>query len=109
MQNYRNTPIDFNPSISVNATLSVTGLTFDDGAVLAPDSNGYIKLPYSATLFINTGGDIRVTLLNNELGLVNSTLFKNVQGDFHRIIKGIWTTNSTVTELVLDKRQIINK
>lgn len=105
--NFRNTPVDFNPSKCINATISAAGLTFPDGDILAPNAEGYVELEYSATIFINTGGNIRVTPLNNSGGLINSVLFKNVQGDFHRIIKGIWVNDTTVTEVVLDNRKSI--
>tara|TARA_R110002167_G_scaffold31983_1_gene104399 strand:- start:652 stop:981 length:330 start_codon:yes stop_codon:yes gene_type:complete len=105
--NFRNTPVDFNPSKCINATISAAGLTFPNGDILAPDSEGFVRLKNSATLFINVGGDIRVTPLNNSRGSMNSVLFKNVQGDFHRIIKGIWITDTTVTDIVIDERKVI--
>tara|TARA_R110001606_G_scaffold152783_1_gene293613 strand:- start:321 stop:650 length:330 start_codon:yes stop_codon:yes gene_type:complete len=105
--NFRNTPVDFNPSKCINATISAAGLTFPNGDILAPDSEGFVKLKNSATLFINTAGNIRVTPLSNSRGLINSVLFKNVQGDFHRIIKGIWITDTTVTDIVIDERKVI--
>ena len=105
--NYRNTPIDFNPSRTTNATISAAGLTFPNGTVIAPDAEGCINLDYSATLFINTPGNIRVTTLNDSSGIANSTIFKGVVGDFHRIIKSIWIDDTTVTEIVIDERQYI--
>lgn len=73
--NYRNTPIDFNPSRTTNATISAAGLTFPNGTVIAPDAEGCINLDYSATLFINTSGNIRVTTLNDSPGIANSYNF----------------------------------
>ena len=105
--NFRNTPVDFNPSKCINATISAAGLTFPNGDILAPDVEGFVRLESSATLFINIGGDIRVTPLNNSRGIINSVLFKNVQGDFHRIIKGIWIADTTATDIVLDERETI--
>ena len=113
MENFRNTKTDFQPSRSRRAIISGTTLTFDDGKVInaTTDTSGqtYFKLEHAATLFLNEPGNIRVTPLNNGNGYKNSILFSNVQGDFHRIIKHIWTTDTNITDIILDERSYLNQ
>jgi len=112
MENFRNTKADFQPSRSRRGIISGTTLTFDDGKVInaSTDSSGqqYFKLEHAATLFLNTPGNIRVTPLNNGNGYKNSILFQSVQGDFHRIIKYIWITDTINLDIVFDERSYLN-
>jgi len=104
---FNNTKPDLQPSRSRRGILSGDRITFDDGKEILADDSGAIKLEHSATLFLNHGGDIRVTPMNAGNGLSNSVLFRNVQGDFHRIIKTIWVSGTTVSDIIIDERSFI--
>lgn len=104
---FNNTKPDLQPSRSRRCILSLDRITFDDGKEILADASGAIHLEHSATLFLNEGGDIRVTPMNSSNGLNNSVLFKNVQGDFHRIIKTIWISDTTVSDIIIDERSYI--
>ena len=95
---------DIQPSYAERGiyTLGV-GIQLDSGQLL-PEVGGIVKLPNAATLWLNAGGDLRVVLLNNHLSLKGSVLYKNVQGDFHRIVKAIVATDTTVLDIVIDYR-----
>ena len=111
LESLRNNSVDFNPTLTKGGVITGGILTFNDGTSIAADGNGKIKLPFSATLFINTPGSaIRVTTLQNGNAIGDSVLFKNLLGDFHREIKFIWSTDTTDgIDLIFDVRTDLTK
>lgn len=104
------TPVNFQP-IKYKAGILTpgTGVVFSDGSIIPEDPSGlYVPLPYTATLWLNEAGDIRVIPAGEKMTPRASVLFKNCQGDFHRVIKGIVYANTTITDLVIDYLEPIN-
>lgn len=101
IEGFSGTTVNFQPTRYRGGVISVGGLTFEDGEIIAP-TNGVIILPYTCTMWINTGGDIRVIPASSPPNANSSVLFKGVEGDFHRVIRGIVIADTTVTEVVLD-------
>ena len=106
LNNILNSEVDVQPTRAINGTISSAGITLATGQLL-PAVAGIVKLPNSATLFLNGACNIRVILLNNNLNLRDSVIFKNVQGDFHRPIKAICIPDTTITDIVIDFRENI--
>lgn len=83
--------VDFQPSDAYQ--ISLAEMTFD--------SKGRYKLVKPGTLFINNPGNIRVTLSN--MNDNSSLLFKDVSGDFHRLVKFIWQSGTTADDFIIDQ------
>jgi len=110
IRGFSGTPVNFQPTRCEGGTISGIGLTLESGQIYPVDSTGlFIPLPYNCTMWINTGGNIRVIPASNIMHPRGSVLFKNCQGDFHRVIKGIVIADTTVTEVVLDYTEPTDK
>lgn len=71
-------------------------------AYAAPAFSDTVDLPTAGTLFIGTGGDLKVTLQDMDDG--DSVTFNNLADgqDFPRVVKRIWAA-STVSDVIVDK------
>ena len=71
-----------------------------NGAVVTPSDSANLATP--GTLFIGTGGNIKVTLVDMNDG--ESLTFKNLPNgcEFPRIVKRVWTTDTTASDIIVD-------
>lgn len=72
------------------------------GGAVTPSDTDYLKQP--GTLWVGTEGDINVLLIDDADTDTASegTVYKNVQGDFPRVVKKVFSTSTTATDIVLD-------
>ena len=75
-----------------------------NGAAVTPSDSTNLTNP--GTLFIGTGGDIKVTLIDQDDG--ESLTFKNIPNgsNFPRIVKRVWATGTTATDIIVDISEI---
>jgi len=72
-----------------------------NGAVVTPSNDAYIG---PGSLFVGTQGDVCVLLADQpESNDPNDgIIFKEVVGDFPRLVKKVFATNTTATDIVID-------
>ena len=71
-------------------------------ATVTPDDTNYLKA--YGTLYVGTEGDICVLLVDDadSNDASDGTIYKAIQGDFPRVVKKVFSTNTDATDIVVD-------